>query len=522
MSGDIVSKKHILHLGIIAGVSMILGAILQALMMVGHFISGFLAGSLLIFMVGCLLYFTWIAASRGRVLAWMLVLAFLIRLVYGAFLSWGLPQFGHDTFPQQTGFVFEDPYRRERHAWALANSDDPLAQAFGDVYETDQYGGLLAMSAFVYRYVSPDAFRPYLISILSAGAMAMSVSFLVSALKRRFDPKVVFWAGWILAFYPEGILLGSSQMREPFIILFFTILYWAATHWLERTRLKLAVPALILSAFFLLMFSIRVGGLLIGSIFSLIWVVDSPKLKQPWMRILGWALFFLALGITFWVVRDWFGEVLHWDALQTVRRSGRIQFQLSELPELLHFPFIFVYGLLQPVLPAAIAAPAPWIWHSLGIFRALGWYMLLPCLIYAFLRVWRVKPSADRRWVLVMIIIVWVGAFIASARAGGDQWDNPRYRTVFLPWMASMASWGLYYARHSKDRWLVRILAIEGVFLAFFTQWYLSRYYRFMARLELWQMVGVILVLSLFIVVGGWLRDRKQAGHRLTDDAESL
>lgn len=522
MSNETTLKLISIHIAIIAIVSLILGASIQGFLMVGDFMNGFLGGAFLIFLVGCLLYSIWHAAGRNKTLAWMMLLAFMIRVVYSIFLYWGLPRYGYETFPQQTGFVYEDPYRRERHAWALANSDEPLTQAFDDVFETDQYGGLLAISAIIYRYVSLDSFRPYFVSILSAGAMALSVAFLFTSLNKRFTHLVYLGAGWILALYPEGILLGSSQMREPFIILFFTILFWAAMHLFERTRLKLAIPALIVSSILLLMFSLRMGGLLIGSMFLLIWVMESPRLEKSWLRIMGWVLVAFAIGVSFWVVRDWFTEVLQWDALQTIRRSGRIQFHLSQLPEMLHLPFILVYGFFQPVLPAAIAAPAPWIWRSLGIFRSLGWYLLLPLLIYTFIRVWRAKPVEVRRWLLVLIIMVWVGVIIASARAGGDQWDNPRYRTVFLPWMAASAAWALHYARQTKDRWLLRGFLIEGIFLAFFTQWYLSRYYQFMPRFELWQMVGLISILSLVVIIFGWLKDRKQAVHSLTGDGGSL
>ena len=515
-------KNHILPIVIIAGIGFALGAVIQWLMMAGNFITGFLAGGILIFFVGSLLYLTWSIAGKGRVLAWMMLVAFLIRMVYGVFLSWGLPRLGYDTREQRSGFVYADAYRRERHAWFFARSERALTAAFDEVYETDQYGGLLALSTIVYRYLSPDTRRPWLVSIVSSGAMALSLPFLMAAVKRRLEPSSVILAGWITALYPESVLLSASQMREPFIILFFTILFWAVMHLFERTRLKLAIPALIVSSILLLMFSLRMGGLLIGSMFLLIWVMESPRLEKSWLRIMGWVLVAFAIGVSFWVVRDWFTEVLQWDALQTIARSGRIQFHLSQLPEMLHLPFILVYGFFQPVLPAAIAAPAPWIWRSLGIFRSLGWYLLLPLLIYTFIRVWRAKPVEVRRWLLVLIFMVWVGVIIASARAGGDQWDNPRYRTVFLPWMVTSAAWALQYAWQTKDRWLLRGFLIEGIFLAFFTQWYLSRYYQFMPRLELWQMVGLISILSLFVIVFGWLKDRKQAVHSLTGDGESL
>ena len=157
------------------------------------------------------------------------------------FLAWGLPQFGYEEPAQQAGFVFYDAFRRDGSAWELAQSGDPLTLAFSDEYSSDQYGGLLWMSALVYRMLSPDAYQPGLMLILSAAAMALSVPFLVQFTRRRLVDSMGLWSGWILALYPEGLLLGASQMREPFYILLFSIILWAAGQWLERKKLSVAL-----------------------------------------------------------------------------------------------------------------------------------------------------------------------------------------------------------------------------------------------------------------------------------------
>lgn len=509
-----VDKKQVkpimMSLALILVASLVLGLGFQLILRIGDFWDGFFASSLLTFIVGCLLYLSWRAAGRGKTLAWMIFAAFLVRFALGVFLACGLPRFGYPEPPQQAGFVFEDAYRREVSAWELAKSDAPISEAFSDAYETDQYGGLLALSALIYRIFSPEAFRPALISIVAAGAMALSVPFLFSALGPRFSRETVLWAGWILALFPEGILLGSAQMREPFFILIFTIMIWSAVTILDQQKLLRAIIVISLSGLVLFLFSFRIALPMIGMILLLIWVDLSSRLKQVWIKWLGWAVILIFLLTGLWFFRYWLDAVLHWDTLQTVRMSGRVQFHLESLPEWLHFPFILVYGLLQPVLPAAIAAPAPWIWRALGIFRALGWYALAPLLVYAALRIWRLEPSRKKRWLLVLISLVWIWVVIASARAGGDQWDNPRYRTIFLPWMALVGGWAIQHARHTRDAWLGRILMIEGIFLAFFTNWYLSRYYPAIPRLTLGAMVIVILVLSLLVILLGWLWDRKR------------
>jgi hypothetical protein len=518
------TDKHpiLIPLGVIFPGSLVFGALIQAILSQGNFWLGLLAISVMIFVVGCILYFAWTKAGAGQALAWMMFLAFILRVGYGVFLAWGLPQYGYDEPPQIAGYVFEDAYRRDRNAWMLSRSDQPLSQAFSADYEVDQYGGLLALSGFVYRYLSPDEHRPILVVILAAGAMALSVPFLMAGLRKKVGARAALWAGWILALYPEGILLGASQMREPFMILFFTMMFWAASRWMEQKRDRTALAVLVLSGLNLLLFSFRVALPMFGVVFLWIWVIKSPALPKTWMRVLGWVLIVAAVLFGLWFMRYWVDAVLHWDTLQTISRSGRVQFHLEGLPSWLHFPFIMTYGLLQPVLPAAIAAPAPWIWHSLAIFRGLGWYVLFPLLAYAFIRVWRFAPSQQRKFLVVFVIIVWAWVLIASARAGGDQWDNPRYRTLFLPWMAVVAGWGIAIARQTRDRWLKRVFIVEGIFLLFFTQWYISRYYPLFPRLELWAMVGLIILLSLGVIISGIFYDRKHPQDSLTENSQSL
>jgi hypothetical protein len=461
------------------------------------------------------LWFVWRKAGGSKALGWMMLTAFFLRLALGVFLSWGLPRFGYDEKPQRAGFVFEDAYRRDTDAWALAQSDQSLTQAFGDTYATDQYGGMLAMSAFVYRMISPDSYRPWLVIILAAGAMALSLPFLVTAIQDQFTRRTALWAGWIFALYPEGVLLGSSQMREPFSIFFLTLMFWAGVHWLYRSKLKLSIAVFTFSALNLFLFSFRVGLSVLGVILIWIWVVESGRIKKRWLKIVGWAA--VGLGITaalsyFWV---WVNSVVNWDALVTIRRSGMVQFQLENLPKRLHLPFISIYGMFQPVLPAAIVAPAPWIWRSLAIFRALGWYMVMPILAYAIVRLWK-SESQKKRWLMVVAVVVCAWILIASMRAGGDQWDNPRYRTIFLPWIALLSGWGIQFAVTTKDRWLLRIVIIEGIFLAFFTEWYVSRYLSDIPRLDLPVMVIVILTLSVSVIVVGIIQDRKHPEATLT------
>ncbi len=519
-----VEKKQFsgIHLAVIAGVSLLLGFLVQRLLPVGNFWLGFLGTTLVIFISGAALFLAWRAAGAGKALAAMMLAAFVVRLVLGVFLAWGLPRFGYAEREQQAGFVFADAFRRENEAWALVGEETSLLKAFSDDFGTDQYGGMLIFSALVYRIFSPDAHRPVLVSILAAAVFALSIPFIVAALKRWIGPRVAALAGWILALYPEGVLLGAAQMREPFLILFFAMAFWAVSCWLERTRVKRALAVFALAAAGMLVFSFRVALPLLGVLLVWVWLEESTRMEKPWLRIAGWAAVAVGLVALFFAFQYWIDAVLHWDTLQTILQSGRVQFELESVPAWLHFPFIAVYGLFQPVLPAAIVDPAPWIWRGLGIFRALGWYALLPFLLVTIFTVWRAKKASERRLLILMMLFVWLWVGIASARGGGDQWDNPRYRTILLPWMAGLAAWAIQFARAHRNRWLPRWLAVEGVFLLFFTEWYISRYYPVIPRLDFWVMIALILGISGAILLGGWLWDRKHPPKGLTGEGDSL
>jgi hypothetical protein len=509
MRNETGNTRKLIHLGVLLAGSLGLGALIQAILPVGEFWRGMLAGALLIFLVGVVTYLAWRRAGEGRVLAWMMLAAFALRLAYGVFLAWGLPQYGYDEAPQRAGFVYYDPFVREGNAWALAQSDRPLTDGFRGNNLGDQYGGMFTMSAFIYRFVSPDGFRPILITILAAGASALSLPFLVAALRRRFDGKIATRAGWIMALYPESILLGASQMREPFLILFFTTMLWAGLKWTEQPKAKLALIVFLLSTIGLFMFSLLVAVPITGVVILWIYVIKSPEIKQKWVKFAIWVIVVLGLLGGFWLAFDWIKEVFRWDTSVTIARSGMLQFQLERLPAWVSFPFVLVYGLFQPVLPAALAAPAPWIWKSLAIFRAVGWYALLPLLGYTFIRVWKLAPSKTRRMMIFLVLAVGVWILTSSARAGGDQWNNPRYRTIFLPWMALLAGWGVWISEQTEDRWLARVFLIEGVMVACFTCWYLSRYSHILPPIHFWLVIGVIGSVSLLIIIIGLVKDHK-------------
>jgi hypothetical protein len=490
--------------------SLALGAVFAAVDAVGAFWPEWLAASLLLW-IGLLLAVAsmqWTGA--GRAVIWMVIAAFLARILVGFLLFKMLPVAGYaDNAVHQAGYVYYDAYHRDAQAWQLAGSGNSLLEAFTADFANDQYGGLLSVSALIYRYLSPDVQRPMLIVLLGAIAAALGVPYLWAAVRPRWGGTAAGIAGWILALYPESILLGSSQMREPFLITFVVLAFWAISIWQKRLRAALITLAVSLAGVFL--FSWRVGLVALAFLAVWAWLDFVAGRTSPRWQVLGWAGLAVAALAIVALSWPWLRDAMKYDVSLALSNSGWVQKLVKELGgQRALVPFVAVYGIAQPVLPAAVADPSPMLLRVMGSLRALGWYALAPFLVYALFTVWKVKADAERRLLVWAALAVWLWVVISSLRGGGDQWDNPRYRTIFLLWMALLAGWAYVWAREHRDAWLWRWLAVEGIFLLFFTDWYASRYYHIVASLNFWVMVALILILSTGVLVGGWIWDRRK------------
>jgi len=489
------------------------GGALIAAVSPGTFLGGWLAAGLLLWAVVLVMLIVWQRAGGGKILGWMMLLTFVLRLGLGIGLSLAMPEYGYDTEQQNAGYVFYDAYWRDDDAWGLAISDNTLWYAFQEDFSMDQYGGLLTLSAAIYRYLSPRAHRAFLILILAAFAPALGVAFLYGALRHRWDERLARLAGWIFVFYPDAIFFSSSQMREPFLMGIGAIGLWAVLHWKEkrRTATILFFASLVVG----MLFSSRVTPLIFGMLMILFWVEHLLPRHRAW-QVLGWIGVAIAGAGFLFLTWRWLETSAWWDLQVTEDASGWVAMLIKDMDLKVQYLFITGYGLAQPVLPATIADPAIPMWKTVAILRALGWYAILPFLGYAFLTVWFVKPVKERR------ILAWMAAFsllwliVAAARAGGDMTDNPRYRVQFIPFLSLLAAWAFLWAREHRNGWLLRILAVEAVFLGFFGNWYFSRYFQWGGRLPFWGNVKWIIGLSVLIMGSGlvWEGIKKIKGSK--------
>ena len=466
---------------------------------------GFLAGSLLGTISIGALFLSWKLCKGTNLLALCMGMAFLLRLMLGFGLTALLPVWGYPEEAPQHGYIYQDAYNRDTDAWHLAQSHESLTTAFGEEFTSDQYGGLLSFSALIYNAFSPDAHRPLLILILTALLPALGIPFLWNAVRKRWNEKMAILSIWIFALYPESIILSSSQMREPFLIGLSAIACWGVIEWKQNRRKS--IIALVLSMAGITFFS-WLAAVAIFLVIGIWFWFDNiyPDLKPSQQKI-SWLIIALIVIVTIVICLNWLINSARWDLYLMETSSGRLQFELGYIGSQWRVPFLIIYGLLQPVLPAALTYPGSPLMRVISIFRSIGWYLMAPTVIFAFIAAFKSRVLHDKRiliW-LSSAFLIWV--LISSIRAGGDQWDNVRYRAIFTSWMAIIGAWGITQAKEKFGAWLRRIFLVEGVFVLVFLQWYLSRYYKIFGRLGFVQMMLIIIIASTIIIIGGFLKD---------------
>ena len=527
-------------LSLIAPASLVLG-VLFATIRPGNWAFSFIIFSFLFFLSLVILRITYHASNGGRTLAVIISLAFFLRLAVGVTLQLALPLYGHEDEDDRAGYVFTDAHTRDDQAWKLATSDEQILDAFNKKYSSDQYGGLLAFNALIYRYLSPDVQRPMMLILFSAFFAAFGVPFLWKAVSQVFGENVAWVSAWIFAFYPESVLLGASNMREPYLLTFSAFALWGFVEsrapekhrdYSERSDERSEERSR--SAWFWIALGL-LGMLLVSPVVALVtiviftgWIFFTKENRQiSWKAIVAVAVTFI-VGIfllssslnrsgqfeatsPLHVINDWLKSAVKWDAYQLERGSGWVQKIFDEGPAWIRLPFVAIYGIFQPVLPATIIHPTKIIWVIIGFIRALGWYMLLPLLILSFGAASRKGSERDRNIVLWLSLVTWIWILLAALRGGGDLFDNPRYRTILFLWQAILAGYSWIWWRETRNVWFWRVLACEIVFLLVFTQWYASRYIQLGGQLPFAVMIALIVGLWGIILGLGWWRDRRSS-----------
>ena len=531
------------YLLLLIAISLGLGALLAFIDREASWVGGWLGYSIVLLVATLIISSVWQMVQADRATGVAAITAFVLRAGLGIVFMMILPVAGYQDNPaSQAGYLYKDAYVRDQQAWSLAASGSPLLEAFSGTYSGDQYGGFLALSALVYRYLGFGSHRPWLVLILSAAISGAGVLWLWKAAREWLEGEngsgpsngkrspgsfIPIAAAWIFALYPEGVFLGAAHMREPFVMACTALALYSLTQVRKKTRLWWIG----FMVAFLILFLFQLPVALAVIIVSIGWLLLENGRRLNWrvlVFIAGICLVGAVLVIWNWmnlpslvyakpltIFTDWLQNNFGFQSYLVERQSGMIQKLVQGAGKQWMLPIILVYGFAQPVLPATIVDPAVWFWRVFNIIRSLGWYMLVLLLIYQLVVTFATRTLPRRAVHIWLSLAVFAWILIAAANAGGDMWDNPRYRTMFLAYQALLAAWALWWALSTRDPWLWRWLGVEGVFVLAFLEWYISRYIPAIPHLSIWIMIVLTLIACSLILVGGWLLDRKKRKLRV-------
>jgi hypothetical protein len=527
-------NSRVKSFGSLIGAALVLAAIITVIELAAFDIRLWFSYAMLLLIGFGVIYLGWLAV-RGEAPAQKLLIIVLVglslRLAVGVALYQGLPRWGYDEKAQRAGYVYWDAFKRDEDAYAIARSDQPISQVFTSDVISDQYGGLLALSAFIYRYSPATGHHPLLIAIPLAAVASLAILFTWGFARRTFGEKLASGSAWVVALYPEAVLLGASQMREPFLMTGLALALFGYSY-LGSDKQKLGVLYMAISILVLgLPISPPFIAVVMGTI-VLMWLWQVKHISRN--QAVGFVLVFLiAIAAIFLTARSWANvqgiggstlDVLRswlenatsqWRFNLVSDQSALVDSLLDRLPGVLELPFLVIYGVIQPFLPAAIVAPGAPIWKVIGIWRSLGWAMLLPLLTYATIRAPR--KAGWRSAMTFFVGYIWVAALLSSYRAPSYQWDSPRYRAAFISMQALAAAWAWYTAQETRDPWLARLFVVFGILFGMFTLWYVSRYLGgFLLSINAAILIGIGLSFAYLVVMA--LRDRRTSVGRIDQE----
>jgi hypothetical protein len=433
-------------------------------------------------------------------------LALGMRLTFLIVVPLAMQLWGYHSDRNRIGLVETDALNATTKAWRAAQSGDPILSTWQQG-SGDNTGGITVLGVTMFRLFSSDQERALLLGLLACAVTSLTVVPAFRLANGLFSGGVAKVAALIAAVYPEAVMLGSLHIQQGYLALVLGIELLAIAGLIvrkETTTEELGLPTsriaavllvLSLAAMYLLSYEFFILSIFCGVLLA-VWLSD-PR------RSVGRVLWFAAgLGVLALIVMhilnladvipsdsDYLFNKYHylyglaWSEFDKIAATGGgdlFQSVLATMDRTTAFLLAALYGLLQPVLPAAIGhrsltAQGGGFWQALGIYRSLGWYLLLPVLIYGSLK--SLRGIVSRKPETILALIFWAIAIIGSYRAFGDQWDNPRYRLfAFIP-MTLLGAWAWVTWRETRDVWFPRIAIPFAVAAVGLTVWYILRDY---------------------------------------------
>jgi hypothetical protein len=462
----------------------------------------------------------------------LVIIAAILRISLGLLWFNALPVWGHGTPAEKAGYIMADASARDQAAWNLAQSNKSLWKAFRNNRTVDQYGGMLFLSAAIYRGLGTHQHNPIQMVVLCAAFSSSTIFFLWGFAKRAWDKDVANLAAMLIAFYPEAMLLGSSQMREAFTIPLTSAAFYGLIRYQQRRDLK-SVSMIIVSLLLFIPFSPPFAALLMGILVitaiasSIRFANDLTKKSTFW--IIFSILFILILAGVWITLKQFTPEgmnnpihMINWwlrksaslQAYLSKHASGWIQEIFKNTPTWTHMPMLLAYGVVQPFLPAAIVvgSHAP-IWRWITLWRSIGWSFMLIFLVYAPVLTLRKKDN-NIRLVRILLLIVWFIILLAAFRGGSDMWDNPRYRATFSSLQVVLVAWTLIELRRSSDPWFWRAIIVGVAIMGWFIPWYLQRYYSIGWQIsDPFRTLGLGISTGILLCIWDWARMKGKRKH---------
>jgi hypothetical protein len=461
--------------------------------------------------------------------------AFGSRLVFLIVVPILMLLWGYASDRNLKGLVEQDAINATDTAWHASVAGGPVLEAWGRA-PGDNTGGITILGVVLFRLLSPGVERTLLLGLAAAAFTSLTVIAVYRLASGLFPPGVARLAALVAAVYPEAVMIGSSHQQMGYITLIFSTALLAIAGLVlnkESTPGEPGLPkrpvagvllTLMILLGFVFFYQFSILGIICGALFA-VWLSDPRRRlgRVLWIGAGAAVLALAVLRVLAWrdvIPSDWdylysqyqYMYGLAWDEFNKLVNAGGgdfFQTVLSTMEKGPAFLLAGAYGLIRPALPAAIgyrnpAAQGGFFWQLLNIYRSLGWYLILPVLLYGTLK--SLLGILKRNPAFVLSAIFWFIAVVGSYRAFGDEWDNPRYRLFALAPMAVLAAWAWVTQRESRDPWFLRIVIPFAAATAALTVWYILRDYanvNFAAVgsiLVIGAITAVAFVLSIFLI----------------------
>ncbi|MBN1440183.1 MAG: hypothetical protein JW929_12315 [Anaerolineales bacterium] len=461
--------------------------------------------------------------------------AFAARLAFLIVAPILMLMWGYESNRNLKGLVQLDAINATDTAWHAAASGGSVLEAWGRG-PGDNTGGITVLGVALFRMLSPDLERTLLLGLVACAVTSLTVIAVYRLASGLFSPRVAGAAALAAAVFPEAVMIGASHQQMGYITLIFSTALLAIAG-LIRSRgpvseagglpeRKAAAVLLVLSAVlgFVVSQQFAVLGVICGAVFA-IWLSDPRRRigRILWIGagvVIAVLIVLRVLAAADIISSDWdylFGQYRYlygmaWSEFEKMVDAGGgdfFQTVLAGMEKGPAFALAGIYGLVRPALPAAIgyrnpAAQGGFFWQLLNLYRSLGWYLILPVLLYGTLKA--VRGILKRNPEFILAALFWFVALVGSYRAFGDEWDNPRYRLFALAPMALLSAWAWTAQRESRDPWFLRIVIPFATATAALTVWYILRDYANLdfpavpSILVIGAITAAAFVVSLFVV----------------------